>query len=285
VLYANGEWEEQDHDVKERQRDVLTDALLLDRKTDIDRFVQTYSAGANWYPTRTLNMAAKYTYKDVDGDYDNKTDSTDNSGGDRYPAYTRSLDTKSQHAYARVSWRPLARLRSAVRYDFRITDYDTKYAGLSDKRSGRTRTHSVGAETTWTPIETVYLHGNINYVSSETETPASDLIGAANRLVTNFDNDYFTSTLSSGWSVTKKLDLEARYFFYKVDNYKNNSAQSQPYGAKLEEHGVSAGLKYHVRENMTWTAKYAYFHSDDDLSGGFNDYRANVIVIGIEANY
>jgi hypothetical protein len=285
VFYVDGEWEEQDHEVKERQRDVATSAALLDRKTDIDRFVQKYSAGANWYPTRTVNLAAKYTYKNVDGDYDDDRDSTDNTSGDRYPAYTKSLDTESQHAYGRISWKPLAGLRGALRYDFRITDYDAKYDGLKERRSGRTKTHSVGAESTWTPIDTLYFHGNISYVSSETETPTSDLTGAADDLVQDFDNDYFTSTLTSGWSVTEKLDLEGRYFYYRADNYHNNSAESQPYGSDLEEHGVSAGLAYHFRENMTWTAKYAYFHSDDDLSGGHNDYSSNFIVVGVKAHY
>jgi hypothetical protein len=285
VLYVTGDWEEGNADVEERQHDAVTDALLLDRKTDIDRFAQEYAVGANWYATRLIQLAAKYTYGHVDGDYDNRTDSTPNTGPNRYPAYLRSLDTESQHAFARISWRPLNRLRSGVRYDFRILDYDAEYALLDDLRSGRTVTHAVGAETTWTPIDAVYVHANATYVDSETKTSAADLTGPATGLSPNFDNDYFTSTLASGWSVTENLDLEGRYFFYSADNDENNAAESQPYGAKLQEHGVSLGLAYRARENLTWKAGYGYFESDDDLSGGFNDYRANLVTVGVEATY
>lgn len=285
VLYLTGDWEEGDRDIEEREHDAVTDALLLERKTDIDRFAQEYGVGANWYATRSVQLAAEYSYEHIDGDYDNGADSTPSTGSNRYPAFLRSLDTETQRAFARVSWRPLARLRAGLRYDFRITDYDASYELLRDLRSGRTTTHAVGAESTWTPIDTVYVHAHARYVSSETETPAADLTGPATRLVTNFDNDYFTSTLTSGWNVTEKLDLEGRYYFYSADNDENNGAQSQPYGSELEEHGVSLGLSYAARDNLTWKAGYGYFHSDDRLSGGFNDYRANIVTVGLTATY
>jgi len=285
VLYARGEVEQQDHDYKENESETVGGAVRLDRKTKRDLFGQEYTAGLNWHPVRGVSLAARYRYEDDNNDMNHRIDSTDNTSGNRFPAYVTSEDIVTHSAYGRLSWKPVSSVRLATRYDYRLTDYDTKEDGLSQKNSGEVETHTVGGDASWSPLATLYLNSTVNYVHSGTDTPASGLEGPATDLVRDFDNDYWTASVASGWAVSEHVDLEGRYFFYYSDNYKNNSATSQPYGSNIEEHGVTLAMLFHVSENLDWTARYGYFHSDDDESGGFNDYSAHFLAWSVQYTY
>ena len=83
----------------------------------------------------------------------------------------------------------------------------------------------------WTPWSRLYLQAGLNYVLSETKTPASDYTQA----VLPAQNNYWTVNVSTGLVLDDKTDLKVSFFYYLADDYQNNSLDGVPYGSG-EEH-------------------------------------------------
>jgi hypothetical protein len=284
VLYARGEWLQGDGDMKERETEVASGAVDLFRDTDSSRFTQKYIAGANWYPLARLNLSGQYYHKIRSNDYDHRTDSTPNAGADRYPAYFTDQDFETDDVNFRVTWRPVNRVTFVSRYDFQLSTVNTRADLLSEIESSEVTSHIFSESVTWSPWSRLYLQGSVSYVLDETDTPASDAFGATN-LVLNAKNNYWNASAMAGFALTEKTDLQANYSFYRADNYDDNSAFSQPYGAGAEEHGVTAALISRIRSNLLWTLKYGYFTSRDETSGGNNNFKAHLVYSSIQYRF
>jgi hypothetical protein len=275
VFYARGEWLEGQGNLQEQQNntDPNAPAVTLFRDTHNDRLTQKYLVGANWYPRRQLNLAAQYYHKVRQNDYSHRADSTPNiDSGDRYPAYLTAQDFETDDVNVRATWRPLNNLTLVSRYDFQLSTVDTKADSLAQIQSAEMTSHILSESISWSPLARLYLQGSVNYVLDHTETPANDLTGGAAKLVPKSRNDYWNATATTGYALDNKTDLQAQYFYYRADNYVDNSAVSQPYGAGAEAHGVTAALSRQITPRLRWTLKYAFFRNRDETSGGHNDF-------------
>ena len=279
VLFARGEWEQNNGNLNERQIQTASALTDLERGTTIDLAGQKYVAGATWYPLRRVNVAARYTYRLRDYDYDHGPDSTDNTAGsNRYPAFMTKQETETNAGDVRVTWRILDSLRATGRYDIAYTDYHQRVPVFGENESAKVRTHAAGGNLSWSPTTTSYLQGDVNYVRSYTDTPAEDLTGAAAGLLeSRFDNNYWTASVVGGVALSERTDLRGQYFFYQADNYHDSSGVRQPYGSDATENGFSIGLAHQLTEAIRWRLAYAYFTNNEDLSGGADDYDASLI--------
>jgi hypothetical protein len=288
VWFARGEWEQSDGNLNERQIQQATAATDLERGTNIDLSGQKYVAGTTWYPLRRVNVAARYTYRLRDYDYDHGPDSTDNTAGsNRYPAFLSKLKTETNAGDIRITWRILDSLRATGRYDIAYTDYKQRAPVFGDNESAKVRTHAVGGNLSWSPTTTSYIQGDANYVQSYTESPEEeDLTGnAATVLGHRFDNDYWTASVVGGIALSERTDLRGQYFFYKADNYNNTWAVRQPFGSDATEHGFSIGLAHQLTDAIRWRLAYAYFTNNEDLTGGRNDYDASLISTSLDFKF
>jgi hypothetical protein len=277
ILYARAEFEQTERGLSETETDTLASTVDLQRATNADVGGQKYAIGANWYPTHRVSVTGKYYYELSDVDFAHPVDSTDNTSPNRYPAYLVSQDIEAHGADVRLSLRALDNLRLALRYDLRRSNVDTRADQLAQIQSGAVTSHALGGSANWTPVTSVFVQANASYVLSETNTPANSLTGPAEGLVTDYNNDYWSANLLSGWAMDDKTDLELRYVFYLADNYKNNSTFSQPYGAAAEEHGVSLALKRKINEHVSVKGMYGFFTNHDRQFGGRDDYDAHLV--------
>lgn len=293
LFYVRGEWQIDDGDLYERSRPDDDNVLFapadadLRRDTDYQGLLQKYSVGANWYPRRNLSVAAQYYYQQRGRDYDHAEDSTPNdaSSFNRYPAYLRANDSFTHDANIRVTWRLRPNLTSITRYDYQISTIETRADLLSTLETADIDTHIISQSLTWSPWDRLYLQGSLNYVLDELTTPVSDST-AAPGLVQDSENDYWFATLGAGFALGQKTDLTADYSYYRADNYEPGNAQvSVPYGAGAREHVVAAGLSHRINRNLRCALRYAYFHSEDETSGGNNDFEAHVISTGLQYRF
>jgi hypothetical protein len=294
VFYVRGEWLESQGDLTEQQGDNDPDATnpppaaIILRDTDSDRFTQKYVAGVNWYPVRRLNMAAQYYHKVRQNDYEHLVDSTTNAppSGNRYPAFLTAQDFETDDVNFRFTWRPWMNFTLVGRYDFQLSTVDTTADFLSTVESGRTTSHILAGSLSWAPCQRFYLQANVNYTLDKTETGANDFIGSAtNQIVLPARNDYWNAGGAIGFAVNQKTDLRIQYSYYRADNYVDNSAFSQPYGAGAEEHMVSATLSQQVTRALRWTLHYGFFANRDQTSGGHNNYDAHVVSSSLQYRF
>ena len=293
LFYARGEWEVDDGDLDERSRPVDANVIStpsdtdLRRSTDYQGLLQKYSVGANWYPTRKLTLAGQYYYQQRSRDYDNTVDSTPNDATsfNRYPAYLRANDSFTHDANIRLTWRALPNLTSVTRYDYQISTVETRADLLSTVNSADLNTHILSQSLTWSPLDRLYLQGSISYVLDELNTPVSES-SATPGLVQDSQNDYWFATLGAGYALGKKTDLTADYSYYRADNYQSGNYEvSVPYGASAREHAISVGLVQRISRNLRCSLRYAYFHSEDQTSGGNNNFDAHVISTGLQYRF
>jgi predicted porin len=187
-----------------------------------------------------------------------------------------------------VTWRPRNNLTLVSRYDFQLSTIDTKADFLSEVTDGKRVSHIFSQSATWSPISRLFLQGSVNYTRDETETPADNLVPGSspvNRLVLKSKNNYWNASLTAGYALDDKTDLQAQYFYYRADDYSNNSNVSQPYGADGEEHGVTVTLARQMTKALRWTLRYGYFRYRDDLYGGNNDYDAHLVYSSVQYRF
>lgn len=274
VLYARGHWSQGQGNQEEREMVLETGAIDIFRDTDFDRFTQKYSVGANWYPLRRLNFAAQYYHKIRQDDFDHDEDSTINTTGNTYPAFITTHDFETDDVNFRMTWRPFTRLTLVSRYDFQVSTVDMAGGALKTIESSEVKAHILSQSITWSPLDRIYLQGSVNYVWDETDTPADDIVPG---LVLDYDNSYWNASGAVGYALDNKTDLQAQYLYYRADNYEDNSALTQPFGADAEEHGVTATITRRIRPNLRWNAKYGFFTNRDKTSGGHNNYDAHLV--------
>lgn len=287
VLYARGEWLEGQGNLRERETERDDDTLVdLARTTDSDRWVQKYSVGANWYPLRQANFAAQYYLKMRQNEYDHLVDTAfyrPPTTNNLYPAFIKEHGFDTHDINFRTTWRPLANVTLVSRYDFQVSTIETRGdinnmgVKLGAVESAEATTHIFSQSISWSPLARLYLQGNISYVMDRTTTPAADIKGAATRLTQNADNEYWNATVTTGVVMSDKTDLQAQYYYYRADDFSDNSSVSVPYGADAEQHGVTVTYLHRIRKNLHWRLQYGYFKGTDAMAGGHNNYDAHLV--------
>jgi len=289
AFYARGEWLEGQSQLEESEFDVEDEGVgpaQLQRDTDSERFVQKYTMGANWYPHRKVNFSGQYYYRSRRNDYDHNVDSTafnPPATNNLYPAFIERHEFNTHDVNFRMTLRPLAGLTLVSRYDYQVTSYNTKgganNAGiaLGEIESAEATSHIFSQNVSWSPLPRLYLQASISYALQHTDSPVADSTGASANLVQNAENDYWNASVMAGYALTKASDLQAQYYYYRADNYVDNSSVSVPYGAGTEQQGVTVALINRLRKNMLWKIQYGFFTGHDQTSGGHNDYDAHLV--------
>jgi hypothetical protein len=185
-------------------------------------------------------------------------------------------DFATYDANFRLTLRPWPNVTAISRYEFQLSTIHTEpdpAAGLSEVESSRMTSHIIAQDVSWIPWSRLSLQAGLNYVISETRTPASDVTQA----ILGAQNNYWTLNFSSGLALDNKTDFNLSYVYYVSGDYSNNSPLGAPYGAGSEEHAVTATLTRRLARNLRLAVKYSYFRYDDAAFGGNRDFGANLI--------
>jgi hypothetical protein len=278
VFFVRGGWDENQINVSESLRNPDTSVYTFRRETETDRLGQKYTAGANWYPMKKLNLGGQYYHRINSVSYNHLDDTTLATGGDRYPAFIDKQEFETDDLNLRVKWRVLSNLTSVSRYDFQETSIVSTMSGLASQESGRTTSHIWGETLSWNPLSRLYLQGGINYALNRTETPLNGYFGA----VQEAKNNYLVSTFSSGYGIDDKTDIYLQYNYYHAfDNYYDNSEFGLPLGSAAEENQVILKLDRRISDTIHWTGQYGFFSNSDKLYGGNKDYDAHMLYSSI----
>jgi hypothetical protein len=287
VLYARGDWTGGQGDLNAtggmgRVNGIGT--LPIQQETDDSRFFQKYSAGARWYPARGITLDGGGYYKLNQYDYDNEVDSTINSSRDRYPAYLVMQNFETYDGNVRLTLRPRRNLTLITRYDYQYsTIYTTPdpISGLSGVKSSTIPSQIIAQDVNWAPWSRLYLQAGFNYVLSETTTPASDVSTA----ILPAQNNYWTLNFTSGFVVDNKTDLKLGFFYYRANDYTDNSTVGVPYGSDAEEYGITASLTRRISERLRVSLKYGYTHYADASYGGNEDFYSHLVYANLQYRF
>ncbi len=280
VFSARGEWDQGQGSLTQSggltQVDGFGPSPLPQSETDDSRFFQKYSLGARWYPLRRLTIDVGGYYKDNRYNYSN-------------PANTASNDFSLQSfqtydGNVRVTLRPIQTVTLVGRYEYQLSTVNTQpdpASGLGGVESSRMTSHIIAGDASWMPWSRLSLQAGLDYVLSETKTPATDYTQA----ILNSQNNYWTVNFSSDFVVDDRTDLNVTYFYYQADDYQNNSSAGVAVGAGAREHGVTATLTRRITQNLRASLKYNYYNYADAATGGFNNFEAHLIFASMQYRF
>ena len=154
-------------------------------------------------------------------------------------------------------------------------------SGLGETESSKMTSHILAQNISWSPWARLYLQLAFNYVLSETHTPASDFTQA----ILNAQNNYWTLNFNTGFVVDDRTDFKVGYFYYRADDYKDNSEFGLPLGSGAQEHGVTAALVRRLTERIRLTLKYGYYDYTDEAFGNNRDYRSHMIYSSLQYRF
>lgn len=282
VFYAGGDWLTGRGDLAETWEDLSTGSTLVARSTDDERFWQKYRVGANWYPHRRVSLGAGYFYKLRENDFDHTRDNTPNlPAGNRYPAYLVAQQFALHDANARVTWRPLSNLTLVGRYDLQLGTIENQADGLAAVDAAELTSHRVSGSVSWVPLARLYVQARGSTITDRTESPVSDITDS----IADSSNDYWTATGILGYALSNDVDLQGSYTYYRADNFSDLGLAGQPYGAGREEQWVMTTLTWQMNPRVRWTARYGYGTSEDELSGGNNDFDAHLLQASMQYRF
>ncbi len=278
VIYTRGEWSQGEGYLQELEQDLTAGAAGVNRSTDSERFSQKYTFGANWYPFRRLHFSGQYYHKLVRNDYDHLVDSTPNTAGtDRYPAYLRQHSFQTDDFNLRATWRPMPNVTSVTRYDYQVSGIKTFAGSLNGVESAQTTAHIISQNLTFVPWSRLFVQGSFSYALDATTTPSSALTGAASGLAPDARNDYWQTSAVVTFVVDDRTDLQSSYFYYRANNFINNSGVSVPYGTSAQDHTVNVSLSRSFSKTLRGTLSYGFFTHRDEASGGLDNYDAHLV--------
>ena len=184
----------------------------------------------------------------------------------------------------RATWRPLSSLTLITRYDFQLSTVNTKGDFLNNIQSAEITSHIISESLSWTPLARLYLQASGSYALDSTDTPAANALGSTN-LVLNAANDYWNASCLIGYAINDKTDVQAQYFYYRANNYVDNSTYGLPYGAGAEEHGVTATINREISKAVRVSLKYGFFRNREETYGGHNDYDAHLVLATMQYRF
>lgn len=286
VLYSKAEFSQADGTILYRD---INDGIRL-QTSDLTQ--ERYVLGANWYPVIGLSMAAQYYHRNFNEDFDNSY-TFDPLVGSTFDAQLQSHDSSTDDTNLRLTWRALPNLTLVSRYDYQQSTIENQALDgtglpLDTVESADVIRHIFSQSATWTPVTQAYAQGSISFVNAETDTKAN--IYAPSRLADSA-NDYVTATMTFGYALDRKTDVQASYSFYHSDNHAVPHDDtlgvpgSVPFGSDAEEHVFSVSMNRRISPSMIWSMGYSYFTSNDGASGGYNDFDAHLMSTGLQVRF
>ena len=234
-----------------------------------------------------MNLSAQYYYK-LDH-YDEDVFSGE------FPRL-QNQDWNVNDVNVRITFRPkipacLGTISLTSRYDFMYTTIDSQwfFEGelFNEEQTGVTKQNVSSEAITWNPLPRFYLQANFSYALNQTDTPANNtsLVPLTSPTVTNFRNDYWTVTSSTGYIIDDKTTFNTDFSFYCANDHFKNAGVAMPYGLGATEYTASASLTRQLNKNMSLLLRYGYFNYRDVTSGGHNNYRAHSLYSGLQVRF
>jgi hypothetical protein len=268
TIYAEGRWTQQDIELTETE--IEDGDLEIDRDTDTRVRRQRYSIGFNSSPLPRTTIAARYRYSRRSNDYDHEPPTPGN-----YPSFILDQDIQTDEVMAKISFQPMARIRTSLQYQLVSMDIDTDEDTETTPTSVRTTNydaHIYTATVTATPYAGLFLTGLVSYQDVHLET-----VDLADAPVKSYEGDVLSLSASAGLALDSRTDLHLQYIYSLAENFENFSDVGFPLGVENQRHAVLSNLTRRITDNVSVKLRYGYYYFDDDASDGSDDYKAHLV--------
>lgn len=283
TVYARGDWLDRDGDIYEEEFEPEANSIEFQRRSDDVRTSQKYRAGASWYPSRRLKIAVQAFHRRRSVNYDHFEDET---GPLTYPGFIRGQRYETDDANIQIRWKPITGISIISRLDFRDTRVDGVFGESGTTRSSEIESRIFSNSITWSPLARLFVQGTVTVNQNQVSTTISDLTSEAQAgVILQSENDYVSVSVSSALAVSNDFDIEGQYFYYRADNFVDNSTVGLPYGAGVREQAFSGGVTWHTNPELLWSARFYHFINRDETFGRLENYDLDLITLGVQYRF
>ena len=238
-------------------------------------------AGIRASPLNDVDLTSQYRYRSMHNDYDNQKVS--HPGTSPESAFINSLFLKTHEFSSKLTYRPTRKVRPSVRYQHKLTGYDT-IVRLQNQVQSREETQIISADLYIQALDNLSLTGTYQLSLSHIVTPAE--ISLATRAFPASDMDYHSWMIVADWMVNDALTATGSVV-HTIANDNFNAEQSAyqlMYGAEYNQLDLNVGLQWKVKEGVVVEPKYAFYHYDGKHLDAAGDYDAHVfwLKVGID---
>lgn len=259
-------------DLAEREIDVETSSVVMDRDTKRERDENKISVSAKFYPQPGLNFVFNAYHKNGENDFKHIEDVSASAS-----AELEEMDFQTNDVNFRISWKPTAQLSLVSRVDYQQSSIGRRAPGLAMVDNAEMETLIFSEAFTLIPNEKFMLQGSLNFVTDTFGTPTDELNGVSPQLVPDMHNDYWQVDLTATFNLSATRSLMIRGFRYESDGYTHNADVTVPYGYTDKQTSLTITGRQKIDDFTTVSLQYGYYDLGELTSGGRNDYDAHVI--------
>lgn len=242
---------------------------------DVDQNQAHYTVGANWNMSAKVVLRAEVFHKD----HENK-----------FLGYATQLGSRFVLGYQFTGLKftaivkPIPQLSFTTRYQPQKGEMQVTTDSTARFDSMAAKSQMIAETIDWNPNRAIYVQAAVNLVFNQISTAyprdQAPLTIAPQR---NSDNNFWTTSVMSGFVVDKRTDAQLQFTYQRADNFEPGIATgTQPYGAGYEEYTATAGLKHKFGDRWMGSGKLGYFSSKNDTTGGKTNFHGPLAYVSIE---
>lgn len=232
-----------------------------------------FTIGGNWTPRSGITLRGEFFTKD----HENRFNGYGTSIGD---LYILDYDIYGARLSARVKLLPT--LTSNTRYVVQRGAATIMEKGYVEGDSNDARRFQLTQTFDWNPSKLVYVQANAHIVWDKMSTSYPRAGGSANDVLHNADNNYWNSSVVTGYVIDKDTDAQIQATYYKSNNYNAALVATDPYGAGARDYSLTVGLKHKFSDRMVGSVKVGYFDGDSTTTGGFANYQGTIGYLSLD---
>jgi len=242
---------------------------------DVEQNQAHTTLGANWNQSGRLVLRAEVFHKD----HQNKFLGYQTQLGNRYVLAYQFTGLKLTAII-----KPIPQLSFTTRYQPQRGEMQVTTESTARFDSMTAKSQMISETIDWNPRPQFYMQAAVNIVFNSISTAyprdQAPITIAPQR---NSDNNYWSSSLLSGFVVDKYTDAQLQCTYQRADNFEPGIAMgTQPYGAGYEDYTATVGVKRKLAARWLAAGKVGYFSSKNDMTGGRTNYHGPVAYVSLE---
>ncbi|MBI2870651.1 MAG: hypothetical protein HYY14_02945 [Candidatus Omnitrophica bacterium] len=280
ALYSELELEQSRIKLEEQSVSYATGAVSFERDTITDADRGTVTVGGRVTPVHYVDLTTHYRHRRDNQDYDDLFETDPGSTAAR-SAFMDGMSIDTDEIMARVSLRPVRKVRTSFRYQLQDKDYLTR-AESEPRRKSEFTSHTYTYDLTIHVLRELMLMGSFSHQTAATVTPARL---AASGQVPVFNADVNTWLVGADYMMRPNLTLDASAQYSEADNFNDFTSTGLPLGADFGQIDLTCGLRCELAQDTSVRAEYGYYHYQPGSQAEIGKYKAHLVSLAVSKTF
>lgn len=232
------------------------------------------TVGGQTAPWTFLDLTAHFRYRRNNNDYDDQQETSPGASAAR-SAFIDGQVVETQEVATRLKWKPCRRFTPSLRYQLREEDYQTRVENELPVGTGVTR-HIYTFDVILEPLKDLLTTLSFSRQAAATATPARF---APNANTPTFNANVNTWLASADYPLCPHVAVNGTLEYSRARNFNDFASTGLPLGADFDELDLTTALTWTLREGVSLTGRYGFYHYQPNSRVETGDYNAHVIWI------